>query len=177
MRSAECSHGPKRSEGASLIHTVGIAQMLISGDQGDQLITHALGSCLGIAMYDHSARVGGLLHAMLPSGAMDPAKATANPCMFVDTGLPLLLDYCLRRGASQQRLIIKAAGGASSHPDERDDYFQIGKRNIIMLRKVLWGWGLILLHHDIGGFSSRTVTLHICDGQFSIKCNGATRML
>ena len=46
-------------------HVVVVSDMK-TGKEGDTLITHALGSCLGLTIYDPVAKVGGLLHAMLP---------------------------------------------------------------------------------------------------------------
>jgi chemotaxis protein CheD len=60
------------------------------GAAEDLLVTHALGSCLGLMVYDPEARVGGLLHAMLPLSKINPEKARSNPFMFVDTGVPRL---------------------------------------------------------------------------------------
>ncbi len=37
-----------------------------TGEKEDLLVTHALGSCLGLMVYDPQEQVGGLLHAMLP---------------------------------------------------------------------------------------------------------------
>ncbi len=54
---------------------VGIAEMRISRDLDDVLVTYALGSCLGVAIYDPTSHVGGLLHVMLPLSTIDPAKA------------------------------------------------------------------------------------------------------
>jgi len=49
------------------------------GVKGDEIVTHALGSCLGLMVYDPVAHVGGLLHAMLPLGKINPQKAESNP--------------------------------------------------------------------------------------------------
>ena len=67
-----------------MIHRINIADMLISTDRNDLLITHALGSCLGITLYDPVAGVGGLLHVMMPFSSIDLIKADDNPYMFVD---------------------------------------------------------------------------------------------
>ena len=56
-------------------HVVGIAQMKVSADPGDELVAYALGSCLGVAVHDPVARVGGLLHAMLPLSSYEPPRA------------------------------------------------------------------------------------------------------
>src|SRR5919109_4013944 len=96
-------------------YIVGVADMKISVQPGDQLITYALGSCLGIAIHDPVAKVGGLLHVMLPLSTIDPAKAAENPSMFVDTGVPQLFISCYKAGAQKHRLVVKVAGGASVH--------------------------------------------------------------
>jgi len=85
--------------------------MKISDREDDVLITYALGSCLGIAIYDPVARIGGLLHVMLPLSTIDPAKAAENPFMFVDTGVPRLFMLQSRR---QKGEVTGQGGGRSS---------------------------------------------------------------
>jgi chemotaxis protein CheD len=150
-------------------HIVGVADMKISTQPGDQLVTYALGSCLGIAIYDPVVHVGGLLHVMLPLSTIDPAKATQNPSMFVDTGVPQLFIESYKAGAQKQRLVVKVAGGASVHGNEAEDHFQIGKRNFVMLRKLLWKNGVLLQAHDVGGTHSRTMTLDLDTGTVTLK--------
>ena len=147
--------------------------MKVSAGPGDTIVTFALGSCLGITIYDPVMRIGGMLHAMLPASSIDPGKAQANPSMFVDTGLPLLFEACYRLGARKERIIVKAAGGASTHQREEDDFFQIGKRNFTVFRKLLWKNGVLLEAHDVGGTLSRTMSLQINTGSVFLKINGA----
>ena len=158
-------------------HTVGVADMKISACRGDTLVTHALGSCLGIAIHDPVACVGGLLHIMLPLSSIDPAKAALNPCKFVDTGVPKLFIESYRAGAVKERLIVKVAGGACMRPEGEEDYFQIGQRNFVTLRKVFWKNGVLLGSHDVGGNESRTMILEVGTGQVSLKINGAIKKL
>ncbi len=156
-------------------HVVGIADRKISANADDSLITFALGSCLGIAIYDPLARVGALLHIMLPDSAIDPVKAQQNPWMFVDTGFPKMLDECLAAGARNDRLILKVAGGACAHGNAEEDYFQIGKRNFVMLRKILWERGILIKAHDVGGSVSRTMSLEIGNGEVQLRINGVAK--
>ncbi len=160
-----------------MIQTVGIAEMKVSDRTGDIIITHALGSCLGIAAYDSVARVGGLLHVMLPISTIDPVKAERNPLMFVDTGFPNLLMQCLRIGAQKHRLEITVAGGANANETEENDLFKIGKRNFLILRKLLWKDGLLLKSFDVGGSNSRTMSLEIGTGKVMIRSSGQTKYL
>ncbi len=151
--------------------------MKVSDRTGDIIITHALGSCLGIAAYDPMVRVGGLLHVMLPLSTIDPVKAERNPLMFVDTGFPNLLMQCLRIGAQKQRLEITVAGGANANETEENDLFKIGKRNFLILRKLLWKDGLLLKSFDVGGSNSRTMSLEIGTGKVMIRSSGQTKYL
>jgi chemotaxis protein CheD len=156
---------------------VGIADFQVSNNPADLLITYALGSCLGICIYDPEARVGGLLHVMLPSGSVDADKAKKNPARFVDTGVPALFKEAYRLGASKERIIIKVAGGASITCNGNGDAFQIGKRNLITLKKLLWKNGVMLKAEDVGGSHSRTVSLAVGTGEVLLKAEGTETVL
>jgi len=160
-----------------LTHVIGVAEMMVSSQMGEVIVTYALGSCLGITLYDPVVHVGGMLHVMLPESGIDPAKAAENPCMFVDTGVPRLFHACYDAGARKERLIVKVAGGASIQNSDRKDHFEIGRRNFVMLRKLLWRNGVLLKAHDVGGRLSRTMTLEIGTGQVTVKSNGSFRRL
>ncbi len=151
--------------------------MQVSASPDDELITHALGSCLGISVYDVRTGVGGLLHVMLPESRIDPDKAQTKPFMFVDTGVPELFRACYRLGARKENMVLRVAGGACTHGDEEDDLFQIGARNMTMLRKLLWRNGVMIDAQDVGGSESRTMTLHLRDGSVTLRTNGQQRPL
>jgi chemotaxis protein CheD len=149
----------------------GVADMVASNDAGAELVTYSLGSCLGIALYDPQVRVGGLLHLMLPTSSLDPAKAIRQPFMFVDTGLPRLFQAVYGLGGERWRLQVKAAGGAQFLDDER--VFNIGQRNGTAFTEMLRRNGMDLGAHDLGGRSSRTVRLDLATGQFFIHTPGS----
>lgn len=151
---------------------MGVADMRISADTEDQIVTHALGSCLGVAIYDPVACVGGVVHVMLPMSSADPDKARENPLVFVDSGVAKLFLECYKLGAQKSRLVVKAAGGASISRSEEEDFFQIGKRNFTVLRRLLWKNGVLLQAYDIGGNESRTMSLDIGSGEVLLKSNG-----
>jgi len=154
-------------------YIIGVAEMKVSDCGGDILTTHALGSCLGVAVHDPVACVGGLLHVMLPLSTIAEEKGREKPAMFIDTGLPRLFVECYGLGAKKSRMIVKAAGGAHvGKGDEDDDMFRIGRRNATMLRKLLWRNGVLLDGEDLGGTCSRTMTLAIGSGEVTIKANG-----
>lgn len=148
---------------------VGVSDMYVSDNPDETIITYALGSCLGIAMYDPVAGVGGLLHVMLPLSKADPEKAKLKPAMYVDSGLAQLLGVCYDFGATKNNIIISVAGGASMKRNGDEDYFKIGKRNFTTLRKLLWKNGFMIETQDVGGKNSRTMALRISDGLVTVN--------
>ncbi len=150
--------------------TVGIADMKISSNPDEVLITYSLGSCLGITAYDPVAKIGGMIHCMLPVSKVNPEKAQTTPYMFVDIGVPLFLQKMLEAGAQKERLKIKAAG-CSSMMDEKD-IFNIGERNFTVFRKIMWKNNMLIENSDTGGVKSRTMTLAIDSGITTIKSGG-----
>jgi chemotaxis protein CheD len=155
---------------------VGVAEMAVSSDPADVLITHALGSCLGIAAHDSEASVGGLLHVMMPLSQINREKASANPFVFVDTGVPRFLDELFSAGAVKRRLTIAVAGGASTSASE-SDRFAIGRRNLVVFRKLMWKNGLLIGAEDVGGSHARTMRLEIASGRVVLSTGSTHREL
>jgi chemotaxis protein CheD len=154
---------------------VGMADCRIGDAPGQVLATYALGSCIGLAVHDAKAGVGGLLHFMLPDSAIDHERGRENPWMFADTGIPMLLDRLCARGASKRRLTVRAAGGASMM--DQENVFDIGRRNYLAMRKILWKAGVMVHGEAVGGIRSRTVRLEIGSGKFLIQEGGEVREL
>ena len=148
---------------------VSVADMKCSQDEADVIITHGLGTCLGLSIHDPPVHVGGLLHVMMPASGINPTKAQMNPFMFVDTGLPAFLEQMKTAGAKPGRWIVKVAGGAST----THDHFSIGKRNWVTLRKVLWRSGVLIDGQDVGGAKARTMSLDVASGQVTVSSGGA----
>ncbi|MBI5118468.1 chemotaxis protein CheD [Candidatus Poribacteria bacterium] len=148
-------------------HTVGIAEMKVSKHERDVLVTYSLGSCIGLSLYDPIARVGGMIHCMLPLSKIDPAKAQANPSMFTDTGIVALLQAVFDLGAERRNLVAKAAG-CGELLDEKG-LFKIGERNYAVLRKILWKNNILISGEDVGGSLPRTMFLHMADGKTVVK--------
>jgi len=152
---------------------VGVADMAVSSTIGERLITYALGSCLGLVVFDPIVSVAGLLHVQLPTGTLDEARMRDKPAMFVDSGVPLLFKECYKLGARKERMIVKVAGGAHAGSMVEDDRFQIGKRNLLALRKLLWKNGVLVHAQDTGGVGcSRTMWVDVATGDVTLKING-----
>ncbi len=173
------THHPSPSLSAQVPDiTVGMADLHATADPDARLVTYALGSCLGVAVYDPVARVGGLLHVMLPLSSLDAARGRAHPALFVDTGVPELFRACYRLGAATGRRLVTVAGGAAAAAPGEPDQFQIGRRNVLTLRKLLWKNGVLVDAQDVGGHGvSRTMSLDLADGAVTLKKSGVVTSL
>ncbi len=154
---------------------VGVAALGVGRDPTKTVITYALGSCIGVTVYDPIARVGGLLHFMLPESSVSSEKAALNPAMFGDLGIPLLFEKVAEIGGRRERLIVCAAGGAEVLAD--DGHFRIGNRNRTILRKIFWKQNLLLSADDTGGQHSRTMALRLSDGSINVRTQGKETQL
>ena len=152
---------------------VGVGGLAVSNDQGMVLVTYSLGSCLGVTVYDPVLRTGGLLHAMLPDGAINAPKAAAQPAMFVDTGMAALFRAVSQLRVDRRRVQICVAGGAQFL--DQSGFFNIGQRNYGRLRDWLNGQGLSIRAEDVGGTVSRTVQLRLDTGDVLLRSAGEPR--
>jgi len=146
---------------------VGVSDLKVSDDSESVLITYSLGSCIGVTVYDPLARVGGMLHFMLPDSDLDPAKAQKNPYMFADTGIPSLFKEAYKLGAKKQRMKVIVVGG--SQVLDQKGFFNIGKRNYMAVRKIFWKNNVMIDYEDIGGSSNRTLKLAVKNGRTWLK--------
>jgi chemotaxis protein CheD len=142
---------------------VGVGDAGVSSDPDSVILTYALGSCIAVMLLDPVAKVAGMVHYMLPESSLSSEKANSRPWMFADTGIPLLLQVTLKSGADKRRLLVFAAGGAQVMDD--NNVFNIGKRNCLALRKVLWKSGLAPHCEDTGGTEARTVRMEVGAGR------------
>jgi len=146
---------------------VGMADYKV-GREPDLLISYGLGSCIGIAIFDPTVKVGGLAHIMLPDSTQ--ARSTENPAKFADTCLPLMLSDMLKLGAVKCRLIAKIAGGSQMFTfANATDIMRVGERNAESVRQILKRLDVKIISDDTGGNYGRTVELNLVTGIFRIK--------
>ncbi|MFA6545363.1 MAG: chemotaxis protein CheD [Limisphaerales bacterium] len=149
---------------------VGVADFAVSNNPDVILTTYSLGSCLGVTLYDPVARVGGLLHLMLPDSEIDRAKAAENPAMFVDTGIPALFRAAYELHADKYRVEVCVAGGAQIM--DNSHFFNIGRRNWEALNVLFAQHGLKVRASDVGGLVNRTMNLNLETGEVTLKISG-----
>jgi chemotaxis protein CheD len=146
---------------------VGISDCKVTRDAETVLVTYALGSCIAVAMHDPVTKVSGMLHYMLPESAIDSKKAEQNPFMFADTGISGLMDALKAAGGDGKRMVVRLTGGAQVLDSQ--GVFQIGKRNYLAARRILWKAGILVAAEAVGGEVSRTTRLEVFTGRLWVR--------
>ena len=150
-------------------NVVGIADMKICRAPG-VLVTYALGSCVGICIYDPVIRLAGLIHIMLPS--MYANHADKNLLKYADTGIPEMLHKMTAFGGIKRRMTAKIAGGAKMFEITGSSIGNIGERNVKSVKEVLRAEGIRIVKEDTGGTHARTLFFDSGNGEVVVKSFG-----
>lgn len=141
---------------------VDMADMKTSNDPSGVLSTYVLGSCVAVAIHDAQAKVGGLLHFIMPESTINVQKALQNPYIFADTGIPLLFRSAYKLGAAKERIVCRLAG--ASNVLDPGKVFNVGLLNHLAATNVLSKNNVKVSREYVGGLSGMTLTMHIGTG-------------
>lgn len=146
---------------------VGIADLNVA-EVPDVIRTTGLGSCVGVALYDPTCKVAGLAHVMLP---LSPTTGKPfNRAKYANTALPDLVKLMEKRGASQQKMWAKMAGGAQMFSfADQSDLMRIGPRNVEAVKQALSQLGIPVIAEDTGGNYGRTIELSSINGILTVR--------
>lgn len=153
--------------------TVGIADMKMAKERG-MLITYALGSCIGICLYDQKIKLAALVHIMLP---LNMETGRKNPLKYADTGIRETLRMMEAKGASRSRITAKIAGGAKMFDVSGGSMGNIGQRNIESVHMNLKKEGIQLLREDVGGSVARTLLFDPATGLGCVRSYGRKELI
>lgn len=153
---------------------VGIADMKMARQNG-MLITYALGSCIGICLYDPKIQLAALVHIMLPLN-METGRKT--PLKYADTGISETLRQMEAKGGARSRIVAKIAGGAKMFEVAGGGSLgNIGQRNIESTHMILRREGIRLLREDVGGTVARTLLFDAATGQACVRSYGKPELI
>src|SRR5512147_1250914 len=132
-----------------------------------------LGTCVGVALFDRDARVGGLAHFLLPEPvSMDAAW---QPEKYAASGMPLFLEALYKAGAQPAGLRATLAGGALVGPvDDTDLNLDIGGRTAETAARILRAEGIRIDRAETGGFFSCCIQMDLQDGACRIEPSGVS---
>jgi len=145
---------------------VGIADMKLA-QKGEKLITYALGSCIGICLYDGLLHNAAMVHIMLPLNK--EASAREQVFKYADTGIREALRQLAMRGSDCRRVTAKIAGGAKMFDIPNGSIGNIGQRNIESVHQILRQERIALLKEDVGGNIARTLEFDSTNGEGVIR--------
>ena len=146
----------------------GIADMKMA-QKGERLITYALGSCIGICLYDPQIKLAAMVHIMLP---INMEAGRKNTFKYADTGIRETLNQMVAKGAVKGRITAKIAGGARMFEVSGGTLGSIGQRNSESVHQVLRRENIRLLWEDVGGKVARTMEFDSATGNGIIRSYG-----
>ena len=151
--------------------TIGIAQLGVV-KRPDTITTYALGSCVGVVLYDRVSGVTGMVHVLLPNLETGTIEDKANRAKYASTGVDALLEEMLKNGSRRMNLQAKLAGGASMFGASAAGLLNIGLRNVEECKKALKRLNLPIMAEDTAGKSGRTITMDSITGMLLVKTVG-----
>ncbi len=152
---------------------IGIGGLAATRAPDATLKTLGLGSCVALILLDPATRAVGMVHIALPDSAIASRREDVDrlPGRFADTAIPCLLREMGRLGMVREKgLIVKLIGGASVM--DVNQTFNIGKRNVLAIKKILWERGMGARNEDIGGTFSRSVAVPVATGIVTVYSPG-----
>jgi len=160
------------------VYLVGIGQMCVAHSPA-RLVCLGLGSCVAIALWDKSSKIGGMAHVMLPNEMCAPKRLIANPAgKFGTTAVKGLVREMKEEGANVYTMVAKIAGGANMFKDVSSSMKDIGLKNADAVKCSLEEGRIKVVGEDVGGSQGRTVDLDTSTGRLHIKTiHGMTKYI
>ena len=130
------------------------------------LMTPALGSCVGAALWDPVLKQGGLAHVMLPTSLESMSPGTEH--RFASFAIPEMVRLLQDAGSPRRRLVAKIAGGANMFR-ANSSIAQIGSRNVAEVKRQLELLNIPILAEDTGERHARTVEFMLDTGVMVVR--------
>lgn len=144
---------------------VGVGELAVARHP-EYLMTPALGSCVGVALYDSTLRQGGMAHVMLPAR---PERSNSAPAgRFAAEAIAELVGMLKQVGSPRRRLVAKIAGGAAMFGADMM-LPNVGERNVLEVKRQLELLKVPLLAEDTGEGHARTIELHLDTGILVVR--------
>ena len=136
-----------------------------------RLLQAFLGTCVGVAVFDDTAGVGGLLHLLLPEPVS--SRSADQPEKYATTGMPLFLKQLMDLGATLENMQAVVAGGALVGPlSPQDMNLDIGGRTAEKVYIALHTAGIAVARAETGGFFTCSIELDMAGWTCEIRPAG-----
>jgi len=125
-------------------------QYNVSGKK-PEMLEAILGTCVGVALYDRHAHVGGMMHILLAEPS--DRDNVWGPLKYAETGLPLFIKALCEAGARKERLEAHVAGGALIGPlSAMDLELDVGGQTVDVVEKILKEEKIPIVEAETGGY-------------------------
>lgn len=131
-----------------------------------ELVSYALGSCVGVCLYDPVKKIAGMAHVVLPHKGLN--RPDENRYKYADEGVRALLEELVSKGAVRGRILAKIAGGAKMF-ETANRVWEIGENNVAAVKEALQEEKIPLLAEDTGKNYGRTIRFRAIDGKLEIS--------
>lgn len=135
---------------------------------GHKRLIALLGTCVGVAIFDSEAGIGGIHHILLPepTGTTNPWE----PDTYATTGLPLFIEALIEAGADRSRLRAVVAGGALFGVKTKLDLdLDIGGKTSEVVMRILAEKKIPVIHAETGGYMGAQLELDTTDWQYEVQ--------
>jgi len=143
---------------------VGMGELAVL--QGAGSLRTLLGSCVGLVLYDHRNRIGGLAHIVLPL----TNGQTNLPGKYADTAFPELIRLIENSGGRIRNLAAKLTGGANMFSSIGLN--SVGDQNLAVVDSLLKEAGIPVLARHCGGTQGRRVAFYVETGRVTVEVVG-----
>jgi putative nucleotidyltransferase with HDIG domain len=134
-----------------------------------------LGTCVGVALHDPVAGVGGMIHLLLPEPIS--VEDTSQPEKYASTGFPLFLQALYDAGAASENIRASIAGGALVGPiDDSDLELDIGGRTTERVMQFISDENIQVEQLETGGFFTCHLILDLNTGKCRIEPAGFDKL-
>lgn len=149
-----------------MTRTVGPAALEVAEPPVDTLTSAPVGSGLAIAVYSPGEKRGGMACCLLPCRSDVSVTPALGPAMFVDLGLPALIERLRRDGGEAMPLVAALAGAAE--PLGGGQACGVGARNVAAAQSVLAACGVPVVLAETGGTRPRCLELDVREGRATV---------
>jgi chemotaxis protein CheD len=149
------------------VYEVGMSEYKIA-ESPIILISSGIGSCLTIALYDRTKKIGGMAHAMLPEEHPNEKDDEDSPARYVDKAIKTLVSEMESLGCNRKNFVAKIAGGANMFAGLGEYSKEIGVKNVFEAKKILAEMNIEIVAENTGGTSGRHVEFDVSNGLLSI---------
>ncbi|MBN2255914.1 MAG: chemotaxis protein CheD [Deltaproteobacteria bacterium] len=117
------------------------------------VISTVLGSSVAVCIYDRKRKTGGMNHFLFP----EPDKGIEPTAQYGNAATTELIRMMKTDGSQIKHLESQILGGGYN-PDVSS--IDIGRRNIMVARRVLTRHGIRVVSEDVGGAKGRKIVFH-----------------